>query len=300
MAPRREGSTALFSPRSIGGIFRILLATLLTFTAVGYFTNRVYDLKLGIPTEFTPSRADLPIVGFQAMIPVLVFGALAFAGYALLHRAGRLASTGLQRTPGIGKTYGSLTVAATGIWQKLWNHLSPTAAAELFLFLAVVSSAIAVSPFLGYLGTLPLDSETELLSYTHKPLREAYTVILAALIVALLLAWRSLFRYLRKRGPLVGRVAAARWGSLAWIWSLLILVTLPWRLVYDSNLERALIDGERAYILLETDEELLVYRSESGITTRHQLGEISNLQRLGTLGYVFEGPEFFDGIEDEG
>ncbi|MGD2121227.1 MAG: serine/threonine-protein kinase [Gemmatimonadota bacterium] len=299
-ATGREAPGAPFSLRSIGGIVRTLLAALLTFTVVGYFTNRVYDVKLGIPLEFTPSRWDLPMVGFQAMIPVLVFGALAFGGYVFLHRAGRLASTGLQRTPGIGKTYGSLTVAATGIWQKLWSSLSPKAAADLFFFIAVISTAIAVSPFLGYLGALPHDSDPEFLSYTHQPLREAYTIVLAALIVALLLGWRSLFRSLRKRGPWGGRVAAARWGSLAWIGFLLILTTLPWRLVYDSTHERALIDGERAYILLETEEDLLVYRSESGITTRHQVGEVPDLQRLGTLGYVFEEPEYFDGAGDEG
>jgi hypothetical protein len=299
-ASTRQPSVGFFSIRSIGGIFRILLATLLSFTAVGYFTNRVYDVKLGIPAEFTPSRADLPVVGFQAMIPVLVFAALAFLGYAFLHRASRLASTGLQRTPGIGKTYESLTTAATGVWQKLWNSLSPNAAAELFVFFAVLSSVLAIAPFLGYLETLPHTADSELLSWAHRPLRERYTIVLAALIVALLLGRRGLFRYLRKRGPLGGRFVAARWGSLAWIGFLLILATIPWRLVYDSDHERVLIDGERAYILMETEEDLLVYRSGSGITTRHRVGEVTDLQRLGTLGYIFEGPEYFDGLWDEG
>jgi hypothetical protein len=296
----RQPSGGFFSIQSIGGIFRILLATLLTFTAVGYFTNRVYDVKLGIPAEFTPSRADLPIVGFQAMIPVMVFGAVACLGYVFLHRASRLASTGLQRTPGIGKTYESLTTAATGVWQKLWNSLSPRAAGELFVFFAVFSSILVIAPFWGYLEALPHTADSEILSWAHRPLRERYTIALAALIVALLLGRRGLFQYLKKRGHLGGRVAAARWGSLAWIGFLLILATIPWRLVYDSDHERALIDGERAYILMETDEDLLVYRSESGITTRHRVGEVTDLQRLGTLGYIFEEPEYFDGLWDEG
>ncbi len=299
MGPARRASSAIFSVRSIGGIARIFLAALLTFTAVGFSTNRAYDVKLGIPAEFTPSRADLPLVGLQAMIPVIVFGALALGAFALLRGAGRLASTGLQRAPGIGKTYGSLSSAATGVWWKVWEGLTPKTAADLFLFLVVISSVAAVSPFWEYLLALQHPSLSspgnELLSYAYQSIHERYTIVLASLIVVLLIGWRGLFNYLGKRDPLKGRVAAIRWGTLAGIGFLLILVTLPWRLVYDSTHERALLGGEQAYILMETEEELLLFRAESEITSRHSKGEIPGFQRLGTRGYIFEGTEFFEG-----
>ena len=114
--------------------------------------------------------------------------------------------------------------------------------------------------------------------------------------MALLIGWKGLFNYLGKRDPLRGRVAAIRWGTLAWIGVLVILVTLPWRLVYDSTHERALLGGEQAYILMETEDELLLFRAESEITSLHSKGEIPGFQRLGTRGYIFEGPEIFEGV----
>ena len=135
----------------------------------------------------------------------------------------------------------------------------------------------------------------DLLSYTYQSLHEWYTIVLASLIVVLLIGWKGLFNRLGKKDPLRGRVAAIRWGTLAWVVFLLILVTLPWRLVYDSTHERALLGGEQAYILMETEDELLLFRAESEITSRHSKGEIPGFQRLGTRGYIFEGPEFFEG-----
>ena len=72
------------------------------------------------------------------------------------------------------------------------------------------------------------------------------------------------------------------------------MATLPWRLSYNSFHERALLNGEQAYILIETDTELVFYRAESGVTARHRKDEDLQLERYGTHGYLFEGPDYFE------
>ncbi|MBT8397377.1 MAG: serine/threonine protein kinase [Gemmatimonadetes bacterium] len=288
-----------FSLRSLGGTVRLLLAAGVVFTVVGFLTNLAYDVKLGIPSDYTPSRWDFPVLGLRALIPVLVFGLGASVAFWILGNLWRILSAGLQRTPGVGKTYDSLRNTATGVWRNMWTPLSPKTVADVFLLGAIVAGLVSLAPFREYLGAV-WSTEREILSLANRPLHERYNEILAPIVVVLLMVWRGVFRYLRKRGPLEGRVRAVRWSSLAWIGFLVIMATLPWRLAYNSYHERARINGERVYILRETDAEVLVYRAESGTTVRHSKSGNLQIQRLGTVGYLFEEPEYFDAAEEDG
>ena len=65
----------------------------------------------------------------------------------------------------------------------------------------------------------------------------------------------------------------------------------PWRLLWNNDQERALLDGERVYILMETDDALVIYDPARGATAQYRKGEVPALERLGTAGYLFEGQE---------
>ncbi|MGH7554181.1 MAG: hypothetical protein ACREMQ_14330 [Longimicrobiales bacterium] len=85
----------------------------------------------------------------------------------------------------------------------------------------------------------------------------------------------------------------ARWGGLAWIVAIVLITTMPWRLLYNHERPRALLNGERAYILLERDGGVVIYNAQRRTTHTFQTPDITALERLNTVGYVFETPEEF-------
>ncbi|MCJ7627519.1 MAG: hypothetical protein MUO50_03925, partial [Longimicrobiales bacterium] len=162
-----------------------------------------------------------------------------------------------------------------------------------FFLTAFLAGVVVLSPFWELLSVM-WTSETEILSVSNHELHERYTISLTLLTVLLLVVWRSVFRYLRARGSIGGRIGVSRWGSLAFIIVLLIMATLPWRLRYDNDHERVLLDGERAYILLETDSDLVIYHAGRESAARYSKDEDLKLERLGVIGYLFENWGVFE------
>jgi hypothetical protein len=124
-------------------------------------------------------------------------------------------------------------------------------------------------------------------------MHRAYTIAMTVLITGLALGWRRLFRYLETRPAGGGRLRLAKWGGLAWILILVLIMTMPWRLLWDNEYPRAVLGGERVYILVERGSDLVLYNAERGATERYRRGEGPELQRRNTVGYVFEGAQAF-------
>jgi hypothetical protein len=118
---------------------------------------------------------------------------------------------------------------------------------------------------------------------------------MTVLITSLALAWRRVFRYLEARQAGGGRLGLAKWGGLAWILILVLLMTMPWRLLWYNEHPRALLGGERVYILVERGPDLVLYNADRGVTERYRRGEGPELQLQNTVGYVFEDAETFAG-----
>ena len=78
---------------------------------------------------------------------------------------------------------------------------------------------------------------------------------------------------------------------------LVLIATLPWKLVNDSDRERARLNGERAYILNESAAGLLIYRAETGSAIHYPQENVMGLERQGIDGYLFEEPEAFASAE---
>ena len=270
----------------------LLVASLIVavLTSIGFFATQVYDNMLALPAEYTPSRSDFPLVGLQALVPVLIFAFVAFMAVKYLWR---LSNFGARRVPRVRNTLDAWRTATTDAVRKASTALSPTTIADLFFLGATTASVVVLASFHELLLAI-VTSNPEPLSCSHRPLHDAYLLTLTLLIMALLFAWHRVFGYLRVRARVTGRIGASRWGSLGWAVILLLMVTMPWRLLYQNAHSRVRVDGERAYILVETEAEFVIYSAETRSTERYRKSVDLNLERLEANGYLFEGPTRFD------
>jgi hypothetical protein len=133
------------------------------------------------------------------------------------------------------------------------------------------------------------------LSPDARPMHRAYSVALTVLITGLALAWRRAFRELDARRAVGARYRLAKWAGFAWILMLVLVLTMPWRLLWNEH-PRALLRGERAYILLERGPDVVLYNAERGLAERYRAGG-QELTRQGTVGYLFEDAHAFAGRE---
>lgn len=267
------------------------VAALALVTAVGFVTNRAYDLALEIPLAYTPSRSDFLVLGLQALIPELIFGFLALLAWVVLRYTGRAVGWLLHRNRRVGATVDSTRSTVLGAWRRARGRLEPTTIADLYFLAAVAAGLLVLIPFRDFLAAVVFVDAGTLGS---RPLQRGWFIAMPVLIVTLVVTWRLVFDYLRRHGTLAGRVALSRWGSLAWIAVLLLISALPWRLVGGSDAERVLFQGERAYVLLENEREVVIYRPESGVTGVHSKDEGLDLKRSGVLGYPFESAAAFE------
>jgi len=261
-------------------------------TAVGFTTNRAYDLALRIPPAYTPSRSDFFVMGLHALFPEAVFGFVALLGWVGIRYAGRGLSWLLRRSHRVGESLDTTKATALGAWRRVRNRLQPTTIADLYFLAAVAGGLLFLIPFHDFLAAVVF-ADTETLG--RRSLQRTWFIGMPLLILVLAVTWWRVFDYLRRHGTLAGRVALSRWGSLGWIAVLLILSGLPWRLVGGSQAERAQFRGERAYVLLEDERVVVIYRPDSATTGVYSKQEGLELNRSGVLGYPFESPEAFDG-----
>jgi predicted Ser/Thr protein kinase len=291
--PGEDGTKRLTTFRWIATAAGVSAAALAITTSVGFITTRIYDLKLGIPADFIPSRTDYTITGVQALVPVFFYAFLGLLAYVILGYTWRLVCYGIRRAFGAGDTLDSFHRSTTGTLQRMIFGMSSTVLADLFFVTVVVTGLLVLMPF-RELVTSMWSEGTEALSSANRLLHTRYTLVLTLLILALLLTWRSLVRNLRRRGPIETRALVSVWGSIIAILILVMLVAAPWRLLWNNYHERVLLDGERGYVLIETEADLIIYQTRTRSSVRYAKSENLNVQRLGSTGYLFEGPKTFD------
>jgi hypothetical protein len=123
-------------------------------------------------------------------------------------------------------------------------------------------------------------------------LHNLHFLVLPALIVGVGVARHSLFRWIRRRGAEGGKWRIARWASAGWLVLLVVIMALPWRVLWDAYYERALIDGEPAYLIEEADEGVLAYTPATR-SVRLYRQDGARIEQRGVAGYLFEEPEVF-------
>jgi serine/threonine protein kinase len=291
--PGEDGTKRLTTFWWVATTAGVSAAALAITTSVGFITTRIYDLKLGIPADFIPSRTDYTITGIQALVPVFFYAFLGLLAFVILGYAWRLVCYGIRWAFGAGDTLDSFNRSTTGTLQRMIFGMSSIVLADLFFITVVVTGLLALMPF-RELVTALWSEGTEALSSANRSLHTWYTLVLTLLILALLLTWRSLVRNLRKRGPIETRALVSVWGSIIAILILVLLVAAPWRLLWNNDHERVLLDGERGYVLIETEADLIIYQTGTRSSVRYPKSGNLNLQRLGSIGYLFEGLRTFE------
>jgi hypothetical protein len=258
-------------------------------TAVGFVSTRVHDVGLGIPVELRPSRMDFPVIGANALLPVLIFVFVGVVAYVGMRFVWRGTSLGLKHVPPVAKTMESLQSRSTSAWQRLVRPADSAALADAYFVGGIVAGLVVLSLFRDLLAAVTVGSPaTEMLSCSFREEHRTYGVAMSLLTGGLALAWVRFARFLRRRGTVPRRVAMAKWGGLAWVVIIAIVTTMPWRLLWDTYHPRALLDGEQSYILMEMETELLIYTPGTRSTERISGNDTERLQRLGTTGYLFE------------
>jgi hypothetical protein len=252
---------------------------------IGYLTNRVHDLRLGIPPEYRPTRSDYLVLGGQTLFPLLIFALVALAGWVAFHSALRFAAWLLRRSPRLADGLDATQEALRRSWSGAWGRLSPQTVSDLFLLGAVAGGLVILAPYQG----LILGETSDLGS---PGLRRSFPIVLTVWVGILAVGWQTVFRRLGPRAR-SGRVSLSRWASLAWIVVMLVITTLPWRLLWDSDAERVRVDGRRGYLMLETSAEALVYEPGAGTTVAIPSGG-GHVEHSGTTGYVFEDADAFE------
>jgi hypothetical protein len=234
---------------------------------------------------------DFPLVGARAIIPPVIIGFIGLAAFVLLRYMVRLSTGAMRRVPMVDSTLDRWKRRSSASWQQIWQPVKPANIAEGYFIGAIVVSVVVLGAFSRLLAAVTWKTDLEVLSSSFRPLHHSYTVAMTILITGTVLVWHRVFRYLKGRPARGGSFAVARWGGLAWIGILVMFVTLPWRLLWDNDHERALLDGEQVYILMETDDDLVIYDPAREATSQYRKADAPALERLGTAGYLFEGPE---------
>ncbi|MDH3292459.1 MAG: protein kinase [Gemmatimonadota bacterium] len=289
--PAGRGSAWSLS-KVIANATAYLLGALVLFTAIGLLTTVVYDVKMQLPAEYTPSRTDFPVVGVRAATPAIILGSAVVVVYVVLKYLMRFPVFLLRRFLDVGPALDDWVRRSTGTWRRMWGSVHSAAVAELFLVAALGASILVLFAYRRLLASLWTD-DTEILSCSFRPLHESYTIAVISLLAVLAVGWIGVSRYLHRRQARGVGVAVARWGGLVWMFILVMIMTMPWRLLYQNERERALLDDERVYILVERDADLVVYNAERRSTRLYRKDGTVDLKRLNTSGYVFENAEEF-------
>jgi hypothetical protein len=157
---------------------------------------------------------------------------------------------------------------------------------------------LSIAAFLLFARQLPASarslppSSLEVLSCAYRSVHTSYTFVMVALVLVLGSAWWATFRHLAARGDTSGRIGLARWAGLTWVLLLVVLTGAPWRLLWTYD-QRALLNGERAYILIERADDVVLYNATRNATEQYRVGAAAQLERLGTQGYRFESDSDF-------
>ncbi len=302
MHPTTQGSIAQLptgrsSTERILRVAAAVAASLVGVFVIGFLSNSAFDRRLQIPEQFAPSRSDYLVIGVQALIPFVVFGLGALVLLLAFRYAGRRAVSAVPTITGLIVQRQPQSEAVFARWGRALRSVKPRTVADTFFVLAIGVSLLVLSRFWDLLSVFSI-AGNDVLSCASRPMHRAFSFSMVLLITGLGGVRHSVFRWVSKSGHPAAGSAIPRWGSLALLVLLVFVMTVPWRLLWDSKADRLTVDGERGYALVESDTELIVYYPGRGVTERRDLSR-PGIERLGFIGYVFEEEAVFrSGVQE--
>jgi hypothetical protein len=257
-------------------------------TVIGFVTTAVYDWKMQMPLEYTPSRLDFPIVGARALIPMLIFAFASVIVVLILKYVIRFAGFGVRGIPQFRSSSESIARIVFPVWQKTLGSAKAETIADVYLIASILVSFIVLSLFNDVILALSGD-ETTLAALACRSDQHAYFIAFSVLATVIWLVGRRLCTHLQRRRASYVSVARVRWGGLMLIVLLTLVGTLPWRVMWFNTAPRVEVGGERGYILVERGQDLVIYHAQQRVTQLYRAESPPGFKRLHTNGYIFEG-----------
>jgi hypothetical protein len=229
------------------------------FDFLGFMSSTALNVSLGRPSTFADESAvDWLIWGVRCLIPAVAYMALAALAWAIVLGAGRL----LAAVGPIGRAVGRLRARATGFVARHRLGGASTLARGLFvvglLGLAVICWRFSelMEAFTSYLY-LVSSRDVDPLRPDQATTHAAYGLSLDLLTLALGYAWLKVFRVWRR--DRVRGAAAPLAGAAMVVAAALVLLAVPYRILWHNEFEKVELDGRRAYVLGRHDGQLLVF-----------------------------------------
>ncbi len=252
----------------------IAASGVLSLVFLGYISSAAFNVFLRIPPQFTSANpANYLVSGYQAMFPIVIYWiswlivSLGLVGLWWL---------GAQSVELLGPNpEAHLPIA----WRKFYSRVesagrNPSARAAVSLLLAVLGwlgLTWYFSEIFGVLGRLADQQPGQIVDVTVlSPASDALHRVhaLAYSVLSFLIALALWFLPSPGTHDRASRSVRAMKGVMAIVFGVtLITAVLPYRLLWKNEAERVSFDDRRAYVLGQTDAELLIYVPDSTTNT---------------------------------
>lgn len=270
-----------------------IAGTTLGLIVVGFLTVWLYDNQLQMPARYAPSESSYLAVGARALFPSAVYALAIVVAALILYYLLRGGVALLSALPGVGPVLRRGRRRLLARWRRFRRAAHPKTAGDMFFIasVAVFLAGLAVTwPILD--AVIAGQGVPEVGCENLAALRQ-YQPLLTFLIVALATARFQFFRWAERTAGTLRGSGIARWGSGAVILLLVVVMTLPWRIVW-AGAERVRVGDDRGYVVQESGSELVIYNADRGTTREYTTDDPSNYARLGIHGYLWEGQSAFE------
>jgi hypothetical protein len=252
------------APRPFPIVARWLIGLAAAVAAVGvlgFLMSAAFDLALGREAGFSDdSPADWWLYGARSLVAPAVYTALAVIAVRVVAAGWDLA---LQVVPPLRRWDER---GRAGLARTLERSGGPggASAAQRLLLVQVVLLAGVLIWFRDIVNAFPIwvdtaDAATLAILRPDNARLELYRGMLTLLLLAMALSWRAMLRRsparAMDRGTIVGGVAVMA--------LVLLMLEVPWRLIYKSDFPRVTFAGARCYQTGRNGEDLLLFCPEN-------------------------------------
>jgi hypothetical protein len=236
-----------------------VLGVLALATALGFVTTVEFNTALGRTGDFAGDRlVDYPILGARSVFGSIIYVLLAFV---VLYVALALVRGIARAVPAVGR----LRDALRDRMRRLVSHVgldSPAALSQTLAVAGLLGLALVVWRFWPFLIALLGDVNSgstgnlQLLGIQNEHMQLVFRRSTELLIVLLTTGLLGVVRQ-RLAGRRIGVPPIA--ATLVVIVMALVLLVLPWRLVFHAEFQEATLDGRPCFVTGESASELLIH-----------------------------------------
>jgi len=235
----------------------VLGGTLLGIWMLGFVTSMAFNQALGRTQFSDESGVSWLVWGLRSLIGPALFMTLAYVMYRLVRLLWRICE---RLVPPLARASWRVQERLTTVLRSR-GLLDRTTGAQWLLGAQAVAVAAAcwifrdlIAAFASFLDTAPPGALAQL--SPDNDAQVVYRAVLSILFLGLAAIWYRLL-HAPSGGLRVDRAVAA--GGLALLGLLLVILSAPFRLVYQNQFQRADYKGERCYITGQRGTDLLLF-----------------------------------------